>query len=245
MRKDNVWLVIPAYNEEANIKTVVEQWYPVVEKIGLDSRILVVNDGSKDRTQKKLLELQKKYPQLLVEEKVNGGHGAAIHYGYDFALRAGAEYIFQTDSDGQTLPSEFWQLWMKRRNCGLLIGHRSSRQDGWQRVVVTKVLKLVLRITFGVWVTDANTPFRLMHRDQLLEILKEIPDGHNLTNVLMSVLYTKKGYKVIYFPITFRPRQGGKNSINMKKIFKIGAKAFVDFKELGKTFRKYGKGKRR
>ena len=126
----------------------------------------------------------------------------------------------------------------------MLIGHRSQRQDGWQRVVVTKVLKLVLRVTFGVWVTDANTPFRLMHRSQLSEVLKEIPDGHNLTNVLMSVLYTKKGYKVMYFPITFRPRQGGKNSINMKKIFKIGAKAFMDFAELGKTFRKYGKGKK-
>lgn len=245
MRKNNVWLVIPAYNEEANIKNVVEQWYPVVEKISSDSRILVVNDGSKDRTQKKLLELQKKYPQLLVVEKENGGHGAAIRYGYDMALRAGAEYIFQTDSDGQTLPSEFWQLWMKRSNCGLLIGHRSQRQDGWQRVMVTKVLKLVLRVTFGVWVTDANTPFRLMHRGQLSEVLKEIPDGHNLTNVLISVLYTKKGYKVMYFPITFRPRQGGKNSINMRKIFKIGAKAFTNFMELGKTFRKYGKGKKR
>lgn len=238
MRKENVWLVIPAYNEEANIKTVVEQWYPIVEKIGPDSRMLVINDGSKDRTQKKLLELQKKYPQLLVEEKENGGHGAAVRYGYDVALRAGAEYIFQTDSDGQTLPSEFWQLWMRRSKCGLLIGHRSQRQDGWQRVIVTKVLKLVLRITFGCWVKDANTPFRLMHRDQLEKVLKEIPQGHSLTNVLVSVVYTKRGYGVTYFPITFRPRQGGKNSINMKRIVKIGIHAFEDFSKLGKTLGK-------
>lgn len=236
--KENVWLVIPAYNEEETIQTVVEQWYPIVEKIGTDSRMLVVNDGSKDGTQRKLLQLQKKYPQLLVAEKENGGHGAAVRYGYDMALQAGAEYIFQTDSDGQTLPSEFWQMWMKRKSCGLLIGHRSKRQDGWQRVVVTKVLKLVLRITFGCWVTDANTPFRLMHRTQLEEILQEVPERHNLTNVLVSVLYTKKGYPVIYFPITFRPRQGGKNSINMKKITKIGIQAFRDFKNLGKTLGK-------
>ncbi len=234
MKKDNLWIVIPAYNEEMNIEAVIAQWHPVVEKIGPDSHVLVVNDGSKDGTQAKLLKLQKKYRQLLVEEKKNGGHGAAIYYGYEKALAAGAEYIFQTDSDGQTLPEEFWQLWDNRSKCGLMIGQRKGRQDGWQRVMVTKVLKLVIRITFGCWVKDANTPFRLMQRKQLAEILKKIPKGHSLTNVLMSVWYTKKGYTVKYFPITFRPRQGGKNSINMKRIFKIGAHAFKDFMRLNK-----------
>ena len=65
-----------------------------------------------------------------------------------------------------------------------------------------------------------------------------------INTYVFIVKYIKKGYKVMYFPITFRPRQGGKNSINMKKIFKIGAKAFMDFAELGKTFSKYGKGKK-
>lgn len=98
--------------------------------------------------------------------------------------------------------SKFWQLWLKRNSCGLLIGHRSKRQDDWQRIIATKVLKLVPQITFGVWVTDANTPFRLMHRDELMHVLKEIPEEHNLTNVLMAVVYTKKDTK---YPISKSP----------------------------------------
>ena len=169
-------IVIPAYNEEMNIETVVKQWHPVVEKIGKQSKLLVVNDGSKDRTQEKLCELMKIYPQLEAIEKKNEGHGATILYGYRRAIETGAEYIFQTDSDGQTLPEEFWQLWENRETCGLLIGSRKNRQDGWQRIMVTRVLRLVLEVTFGCWEEAANTPYRLMRNEELKEALEAIPD---------------------------------------------------------------------
>ena len=47
---DKLYIVMPAYNEQANIETVVQQWHPVVEKVGADSRLMIVNDGSKDNT---------------------------------------------------------------------------------------------------------------------------------------------------------------------------------------------------
>lgn len=234
-------IVIPAYNEEMNIETVVKQWHPVVEKIGKQSKLLVVNDGSKDRTQEKLCELMKIYPQLEAIEKKNEGHGATILYGYRRAIETGAEYIFQTDSDGQTLPEEFWQLWENRETCGLLIGSRKNRQDGWQRIMVTRVLRLVLEVTFGCWVEDANTPYRLMRNEELKEALEAIPDQFFLSNVLMTVYYIKTGKTIAYYPITFRPRQGGKNSINMKRIVKIGWNAFGEFYRIGKKWRKYEK----
>lgn len=235
-KQDRLIIVIPAYNEEMNIESVVQQWHPIVEKIGNDSRLFVVNDGSKDRTQEKLEDLQKTYPHLCAVEKKNQGHGATILYGYRCAIAEGADYIFQTDSDGQTLPEEFWPLWEKREQCGLLIGSRKERQDGWQRVMVTQVLRLVLRLTFRCRIEDANTPFRLMESRQLEEVLKDIPENYSLSNVLMTVLYTKKNMGVYYFPITFRPRQGGKNSINMKRIFQIGRKALRDFWRLSKQY---------
>ncbi|NCB94359.1 MAG: glycosyltransferase family 2 protein [Clostridia bacterium] len=233
-QQDQLIIVIPAYNEEMNIESVVKQWHPIVSKVGGASRLFVINDGSKDGTQEKLQNLMEIYPRLRAVHKKNQGHGATVLYGYRCAIEAGADYIFQTDSDGQTMPDEFWPLWEQRSRCGLLIGSRKSRQDGWQRVIVTKVLRLVLRITFGCWVEDANTPFRLMHRDQLGQVLEEIPPNHSLANVLMTVFYTKKGWNVQYFPITFRPRQGGKNSINTKRIIQIGSRAFRDFWKLGK-----------
>ena len=68
-----------------------------------------------------------------------------------------------------------------------------------------------------------------MDGKQLAKVLKRIPSGFFLSNVLMTVIYKKHHLYVEYIPITFRPRQAGKNSINMKRIIKIGRQAFADF----------------
>lgn len=235
MKQDCLYIVMPAYNEEANIGTVIEQWYPVVEQVGGKSRLVILNDGSKDDTYKKIQEYEKKYPRLTGIDKENEGHGATILRGYRFAIDAGADYIFQTDSDGQTLPEEFWQFWRKRRVCGLLIGYRKGRKDGISRIFVTRVLRLVLFAVFHTWIKDANTPYRLMRAAQLNKVLHDIPENFNLSNVLMTVIYKKRNLGVYYIPITFRPRQGGKNSLNMKRIAKMGWKAWKDFLALRKT----------
>lgn len=234
---DKLYIVIPAYNEEANIKRVIEDWYPVVEKVGKDSRLLIIDDGSRDSTYRILQTESEVRPQLSAITKKNAGHGATVLYGYNFAVKKGADYVFQTDSDGQTLPSEFWDFWKLRDEYDMVIGHRRGRQDGFSRVVVTKTLKLVCRVCFHVTLQDANTPFRLMRSEPLKENLKLVPDNYNLSNVILSVIYAKKQQKVKYLPITFRPRQGGVNSINMKKIFKIGKQAFRDFRQINRTLR--------
>ncbi len=235
---DKLYIVIPAYNERDNIENVVNDWYPVAENYGTDSRLVIVNDGSKDDTYDILKKLAETRPQMIALTKPNGGHGATILYGYDYAIKEGADYIFQTDSDGQTLPSEFDDFWKLRNEYDMVIGHRKGRQDGFSRVFVTKTLKLVCRLMFHVTVTDANTPFRLMKSESLKKEIGFIPENYNLSNVIISVLFIKKGYKVKFLPITFRPRQGGVNSINMKKIFKIGQKALVDFSKINRIIKR-------
>lgn len=233
---DKLYLVMPAYNEQDNIRDVVEQWYPIIEQTGAESRMVIINDGSRDATGTILKELAEQRPQLIPISKANEGHGATLLHGYHFAIEQGADYIFQTDSDGQTLPEEFWPLWEAREKCGLLIGERGGRKDGFSRVIVTKVLRLILFCIFGIWVKDANTPFRLMKAEELKKLLPVIPPKYNLSNVIISVLYTKKK-EVTYFPITFRPRQGGVNSINLKKIFRIGKQALKDFITIKRSMR--------
>ena len=90
---------------------------------------------------------------------------------------------------------------------------------------------------FGVWVKDANAPFRLMNVDHLQAIMKLIPEDFFLANVAVSAIAVKKSEKIAWYPITFRPRQGGVNSINMTRIFKIGVKALSDFKMINKSLR--------
>ena len=77
----------------------------------------------------------------------------------------------------------------------------------------------------------------LMKAESLKKEMKLIPKDYNLSNVIISVLFLKKGYRVKYLPITFRPRQGGVNSINMKKIIKIGKKAVKDFIVINKVMK--------
>ena len=234
---DILYIVIPAYNEEENIDEVINDWYPVIERHSGDgkSRMVVIDDGSKDGTYARLLKAAETRPLLVPITKPNGGHGATVLYGYHYALEAGADYIFQTDSDRQTLPEEFEPFWQERKNWDMIIGWRKGRQDGASRVFVTKTLKAVIRTCFGISVPDANTPYRLMKAETLENYIKLIPENFNLSNVLLTVIFYKKGCRVKYIPITFRPRQGGLNSINMKKIFKIGMQALNDFKTLNEV----------
>lgn len=236
---ENLYIIIPAYNEEENIENVAREWHQIVENISKDSKLVIIDDGSKDRTYEKLCGLKQELPQLEPLTKPNAGHGATLLYGYNFALEQKSDYIFQTDSDGQTLPSEFQQFWDLRKEYDCIIGHRNHREDGISRIFVTKTLKLVLKVCFGVSVTDANTPFRLMSAHTLQENIKLIPKDYNLSNVMLSVIYTRKKQKIKYIPITFRPRQGGVNSINLKKIFGIGKKAVTDFRRINQNLKMY------
>ena len=230
-----LYIIIPAYNEEKNIENVAREWHDVVIKTGQESRLVVIDDGSKDNTYQILHNLETELKQLEVITKKNGGHGAAVLYGYNYAVSKKADFIFQTDSDGQTLSEEVAALCKKRNMRDAIIGYRNHRKDGISRIFVTKTLKIVLKIIFGVTVTDANTPFRLMRRELLEKYLPQIPNDFNLSNVMLTVYFVYNKENIEFLPITFRPRQGGTNSINLKKIIKIGIQAVKDFGTIKKT----------
>lgn len=236
---EKLYIVIPAYNEEENIEQVINDWYPIVEKYNGngESRLVIIDDGSKDSTFQKMQDLAKTRPLFFPITKPNAGHGATVLYGYNFALKNNADYIFQTDSDGQTLPNEFHEFWNQREQYDMVIGHRNHRKDGISRIFVTKVLKLVIRLCFREKVIDANTPFRLLKASTLQKYISLIPIDFNLSNVILSVIYSKKKCAVKVIPITFRPRQGGVNSINLRRIFKIGQKAWGDFRQIQKNLK--------
>lgn len=231
---DKIYAVIPAYNEQDNIREVINDWYPVIMATGPESRLVIIDDGSKDDTFDILCDEAHKRPGLIALSKPNSGHGATLLYGYRYAISQGADFIFQTDSDGQTLASEFEGFYKRRNDYDIVIGHRKGRQDGFSRLVVTKTLKAVVRLMFGVKITDANTPYRLMKAEPLKDCLSVVPDNFNLTNVVLSVAFARFAYKGAFVPVTFRPRQGGKNSINIPKIIKIGFRALRDFRSINK-----------
>ena len=235
---DKLYIVIPAYNESENIVEVIEQWYPVVEKCGAESRLVIIDDGSRDQTYAIMQEYAKDKPQFLPLTKANSGHGATLLFGYHYALENGADYIFQTDSDGQTNPDEFASFWDDRQEYDAILGHRNVRGDGRSRAFVEIVVCKLLKLYFKVDVPDANAPFRLMKTSVVANYIDRFEPDYNIPNIMLTTFFAFYKERLTFRIISFRPRQAGKNSINVIKIVKIGWKALGDFRTFKKGMKK-------
>lgn len=239
---DTLYIVIPAYNEEANLHELVNGWYPMLACAGPKSRLLIINDGSQDKSSALLAELQAARPQLLYRDESNKGHGPSLVQAYQLALEAGADYIFQTDSDNQTSPEDFPDLWLRRRAFPVCAGFRKVREDGKSRVFVSHVLSLFLGLFFRVWVKDANVPFRLYQSVVLEKLVPTLDALNKLPNAILMAETRKLRLAHFYRDIRFAARKKGSNSINPKKIVKIGFNAIA---ELFSTARRFFKAKQK
>lgn len=246
--KDSLYIIIPAYNEECNIRSVIDEWYQVVLNHDGDgrSRLVIIDDGSNDNTLEIAKEEVTKREYLEVITKENGGHGSSIYFGYQYAIERGADYVFQTDSDGQTLASEFDVFWNSRDRYDVIIGDRKNRGDGLSRRMISWSLRQLISMIFSVSVDDVNTPYRLMNMDSLRHAISYLPKEYNLTNVGLTAVFAcmrdgrlgeEHRITMKYIPITFRPRQAGHNSINIPKIAKIGIKAINDLKNINNSLK--------
>lgn len=234
---DSLYVVMPAYNEEANIEHTVRAWYPVLEGKDPSSRLVIADSGSTDATHQILTELQKRYPQLEILEDTDKQHGPKVIALYDCAIKRGIDFVFQTDSDGQTDPEEFQQFWEKRNEYDGIFGNRTARGDGRSRAFVEKVVCSLLRHYFSVNVPDANAPFRLMRTSVIKKYLYRMKPDYNLPNIMITTFFVYYHESCLFLPISFKPRQGGVNSINIPKITGIGRKALKDFREFRRSMK--------
>ena len=240
---ETLYIVMPAYNEEANIRSVVSEWYPILENASEDSRLVISDGGSKDHTLDILYELQREYPKLEVLPRPGTDHGTKVILLYRYAIEHGADWIFQTDSDGQTVPAEFAEFWELRKNYDVVMGNRKKRGDGAGRKLVENVLRIYLKIFFGVMVPDANAPFRLMRSSVVKKYLGLMPHDFNLPNAILAACFSRYKENVAYRVVTFQPRQGGKNYMNVKRILKIGIDSIHNFAEIKRNLKAYERNK--
>jgi len=234
---NNFYVVMPAYNEEENIEKVVREWYQVLDGKGEQSRVVIADSGSSDSTHDILLKLQKDLPKLIILSDTKKQHGPKVIALYDYSIKNGADYIFQTDSDGQTDPNEFEAFWQIREQYDGIFGHRCVRGDGKSRAFVEHVVCFLLRLYFGVKVPDANAPFRLMKSETVAKYLYKLPEDYNIPNIMITTYFAYYKEGIVFKEVSFKPRQGGVNSINIPKIVKIGWKALGDFRILKKEMK--------
>ena len=223
-------IVMPIYNEEANIEDVISSWFVVLRELGIDFEIVALDDGSRDRTHETLLKLETEQPsRLCVVTKPNGGHGSTCRIGYDIAINSRAEWVLQIDSDGQCDPKHFREFWTKREDADCVFGVRTSREDGTARLATSAVCRFASSLICGQDLRDPNVPYRLIRRNVLARALTYIPPNFNIHNVALTYVLKKlPGLRWEYVPIHFPDRQGGENSINVLKVVTWGAEMLLE-----------------
>ena len=201
-------VVIPAYNEEKGIKEIAERVLavePALKAAGLERmELLVVDDGSKDRT----AEVAESIPGVnLIRHPKNKGYGAALKTGFS---KASGELIGFLDADGTYPPEYFPQLCKSAMNgSDLVIGSRMAGEDSKMpltRRVGNFFFANLLSLLGRQKVTDSASGMRVFKRE-ILEQIYPLPDGLNLTPV-MSTRALHEGIKIVEVPIPYSERVG-------------------------------------
>ena len=217
-------MVMPVYNEVACVAGVVGAWREMLERLGVEFRMLVLNDGSTDGTETALRPFEDDGRIDLIS-KQNSGHGPTILEGYHRAVEL-ADWVFQCDSDDEMKPGHFPALWAKRDEYDALFGVRVGRRQSPTRGLISAVSRLTVRMLFGSGVCDVNTPYRLMRAALLREIIVQIPPDTFAPNVIISGAFARAGKRILNTPVPHEGRRTGAVSVVKWRLWRAVIKAF-------------------
>lgn len=217
---ENLAVIIPIFNEEEIVESVISNLVYELTKLKIDYKIFAYNDGSKDNSAKILEKLANNNPNIIVINKPNAGHGPTILRGYK-ENAAKFSWIFQIDADNEMEPEYFSKLWGKRFDYDLLIPIRYNRVQNVSRKIVSFISRLCVRVFYGntgPW--DVNSPFRLIRSEKFIDLFNKLPDNVYSPNLLVSGITAKKTFKFFEYKIPCKQRQTGEVSLKKMKLIK-------------------------
>lgn len=211
-------IVIPAYNEEANVAEAVRRVSRAAQNLGMDYEIIVVNDGSRDRTGDAVREMTPSTPNLrLVEHFPNRGYGGALKAGFAASTK---DLIAFLPADNQFDFSEI-RLLLDRLapDVVLVSGHRVNRKDNVVRKFNAFGWNLVVRLMFGYLIRDIDCGFKVFRRWVLDRIHVESNGAMIDTEMLAEI--RARGYRIAEVPVTHLPRTAGSpTGANLKVVLR-------------------------
>lgn len=211
----SVSIVYPAYNEQEVIEKTVRETVEVLDGFGFEYEIVVVNDGSKDRTREILDKLAEEFPQLkVVHFPQNKGYSKALRAGFETAEKP---LIFYSDSDLQFKISELDRLMALIDECDIAVGYRMDRQDPPQRKFAAFCYNLMARNIFSIkGVRDIDCAFKLFHRYVFEDIKIESEQFLFDTEILAKAMFF--GYRVKEVGVTHLPRTLGQSTVRFSHV---------------------------
>ena len=196
-------IVIPVYNEEKAIKETIEGLKRELNKLNLNYEIIVVNDGSTDKTKEILGKIE---VIKLIDHPENKGYGAAIKTG---VKQSQADFILIIDADG-TYPNEsISELIKHTSDYDMVVGARTGKKA--KIPLIRKPAKWIMgklaNYLSGMKIPDINSGLRIMKKSLIEKYLYILPDGFSFTTTITLAALTN-GYRVKYVPITYSKRTG-------------------------------------
>lgn len=215
----------PAYNLETQIADTVEKAFKVVPQSAERFEIIVVNDGSQDKTGETLSELARRYKELkIITHRINRGYGAALKSGF---YKAKFSWIAFTDADGQFDIAELPKFIKEQRRtqADLIIGYYLQRRVSLVRKINTFLWEMVVFLLFGLKVKDIDCGFKLISK----KVIETIPQLESERGAFISsellIKARKAGFKMVEIGVYHYPRTEGKGTgANLNVI----VKSFVD-----------------
>lgn len=159
----------PCYNEAYSVEKIVKSADSTLRKLTSNYEIIIVDDGSTDKTRRIFKSLKQKYGKLkIVAHKKNKGYGAALQTGFRTASK---ELVFYTDCDGQYDVSELSILFgLLTPDVNFVNGIKMEREDSFLRVILGKIYNFLVRWVFWLPIFDTDCDFRLIRKSLLKRI---------------------------------------------------------------------------
>jgi len=202
-------VVLPAYNEEENIRKTVLQAVSYLEDRLDNYEIIAVNDGSLDKTAEIVTELAHDNPKLsLVNHTENQGYGAALRSGFE---KASLDYIFLMDSDGQFDIGELDHFLPFLEDSIAVIGYREKRADSFIRTLNARLYHVYIWIIFGLKLKDIDCAFKIFPR-AAYEKIRPIKSGGALFSAELLIKLIRNGIRIKEIPVSHYPRLFGKQT---------------------------------
>ncbi len=221
-------IIIPIYNESANIETLYERLSKVCDDITPDREIIFVNDGSKDDSLQKVKALREKDPRIkYIDFSRNFGHQIAVTAGLD-ACKGKAVVIIDADlQDPPELIADLYQKW-KHENYQVVYAKRRRRKgESFMKLWTAKMFYRILGSITSISIPVDTGDFRLVDH-KIVDYLKKMPEQHKFLRGQISWI----GFNQTYIEYDRDERHGGKTGYTYKKMIRFaldGITSFSDF----------------
>src|SRR5215467_6744322 len=222
MTRPSISAFFPAYNDSGTIASMVVLADRTLRRVCDDYEIIVVNDGSKDHTGEVLSEMAALCPALrVVTHPANRGYGAALRTGFESSTR---ELIFYTDGDAQYDVRELERLLpMMTEGVDIVNGYKISRSDPLHRIIVGKIYCWIVKLSFGIRISDVDCDFRLIRRGCFSKVKLHSSSGTICVEMMKTL--QDAGMSFAEAPVHHYHRAYGKSQFfNFKRLFKT----FID-----------------